>query len=217
MSLRSKSLPVILGGAFAVVLCALAVFEIVTRVRLSMLPWVLARGFGLASLGALAALSLVGIWRRHPLRQRFPLMKPATLASSHSTLAAATMVFLACHVAALLADRFAHVGVVGALIPMTSAYKTWPVALGTIGLWLLLAIWASARLSLPLAKRSWRAIHRISMFTFGCVWLHGLTTGTDSGALRGVYIAFGTAVAIVWLSSVVMQLQSHFSQSSAAR
>jgi len=192
-------------GSAMVVILALGVAKVVMTVQSSMLPWVLGRGLGLASLAALAALSLVGLWRRHPIRESLPVLKPAALAKVHTVLASATMVLLAGHVAAILADSYAKVGIVGALIPMQSAYQPWPVTLGTVSMWLLLLIWATARLSKSVAKRSWKAVHRVSMFTFGCVWLHGLTIGTDSAKLRPVYIVVGALVIAVWLSSAAMQ------------
>jgi len=188
-----------------VVILALALVDVVASVRRSMLPWVFGRGLGLAALATLAALSLVGLWRRHPLRESLPVLKPAALAKVHTVLASATMVLLAGHVASILADSYAKVGIVGALIPMQSAYQPWPVTLGTVSMWLLLLIWATARLSKSVAKRSWKAVHRASMFTFGCVWLHGLTLGSDTAKLRPAYIAVGALVIAVWLSSAVLQ------------
>ncbi len=190
----------------AVIVLAMAVAKVTLSVRHSMLPWVLGRGLGLAAIAALAGLSLVGLWRRHPLRASLPVLKPAALAKVHTVLASATMALLAGHVAAILADSYAKVGIVGALIPMQSAYQPWPVTLGTVSLWLLLLIWATARLSKSVAKRSWKAVHRASMFTFGCVWLHGLTIGTDSAKLRPAYIVVGALVIAVWLSSAAMQV-----------
>ncbi len=192
-------------AAAAAIVLTIAVAKLVLTVRSSMLPWVLGRGLGLAAIVALAALSLVGLWRRHPLRASLPVLKPAALATVHTVLASATMVLLAGHVVAILADSYAKVGIVGALVPMQSAYQPWPVTLGTVSMWLLLLIWATARLSKSVAKRSWKAVHRASMFTFGCVWLHGLTVGTDSAKLRPAYIAIGAVVIAVWLSSAAMQ------------
>ena len=192
-------------GSAMVVILALGVAKVAITVRSSMLPWVLGRGLGLASLAALAALSLVGLWRRHPIRESLPVLKPAALAKVHTVLASATMALLAGHVVAILADSYANVGIVGALVPMQSAYQPWPVTLGTVSMWLLLLIWATARLSKSVAKRSWKAVHRASMFTFGCVWLHGLTIGTDTAKLRPAYIVVGALVIAVWLSSAAMQ------------
>jgi predicted ferric reductase len=188
-----------------IVIVATAVGEVVSTVRSSMLPWVFGRGLGLASFAALAALSVVGLWRRHPLRETWPLLKPASLAKVHTVLASATMALLAGHVIAIVVDSYARVGLIGALVPMQSAYQPWPVTLGTISLWLLLAIWATARMSKSIAKRSWKAVHRASMFTFGCVWLHGLTIGTDTPTLRPAYISIGAVIVTVWLSSAALQ------------
>ncbi|MEI6701435.1 MAG: hypothetical protein WCL38_06755 [Actinomycetota bacterium] len=66
-----------------------------------------------------------------------------------------------------------------------------------------------------MAKRSWKAVHRVSMFTFGCVWLHGMTVGTDARALRPVYWVVGGIVLGVWLSGVALQVQAAAKKRSA--
>ena len=202
-----------IGALLGVV--AIITVDLIVSVRTTMMPWVLSRGLGLGAAASLAALSLVGLWRRHPVRATLPVLKPATLAKVHTGLASATMVLLAGHVAATVADSYAHVGIVGALVPMESPYKPWPVTLGTLSMWLLLAIWATARLSTSITKKSWKAVHRASMFTFGCVWLHGMTVGTDARALRPVYWAVGGIVLGVWLSGVALQVQAVAKKRSA--
>ena len=169
-------------------------------------PWILARGMGLGAEMSLALLTLVGIWRRHPLRKHLGALRPAALATSHTVLASLTMVLVGIHVAAICADSYARVGIIGALIPMQSPYRPWPVTLGTMGLWLLVAIWGTARLSTSIAKKSWKAVHRAGVFTFGVVWLHALTTGADAAALRPIMVAGAAVVLGVWMSGVVMTL-----------
>lgn len=202
---RRGFVPALMALAVVASLVALlgAVLSLVDNVKA---PWILARGMGLGAQVSLALLTVVGIWRRHPLRKHLGALRPGALATSHTVLASLTMVLVAIHVVAICADPYAKVGVVGALLPMQSPYRPWPVTLGTMGLWLLLAIWGTARLSTSIAKKSWKAVHRAGVFTFGVVWFHALTAGTDAPALRPVMVVGAGVVFGVWISGVVMTL-----------
>ena len=195
-----------LASVMAMVAFLAAVLSLLHNVKA---PWIMARGVGLGAELSLALLTLVGIWRRHPLRKHLGALRPAALATSHTMLASLTMVLVTIHVVAICVDPYAKVGIVGALIPMESPYRPWPVTLGTMGLWLLLAIWGTARLSTSIAKKSWKAVHRAGVFTFGVVWLHALTAGTDANALRPVMVVGAAVVFGVWMSGVVMTLWQH--------
>jgi methionine sulfoxide reductase heme-binding subunit len=203
--IREGVVPAIVALASVTSMVALlaAVLSLLHNVKA---PWIMARGMGLGAEMSLALLTVVGIWRRHPLRKHLGALRPAALATSHTVLASLTMVLVTIHVVAICADPYAKVGVLGALIPMESPYRPWPVTLGTMGLWLLLAIWGTARLSTSIAKRSWKAVHRAGVFTFGVVWLHALTTGTDAAALRPVMVIGAGVVFGAWISGVVMTL-----------
>lgn len=160
-------------------------------------PWIAGRTLGLAAYVALWVMVVLGIWLRHPLRHRWPLIHPETRLRAHAALGAATVVLVAGHLVSLAADKYAGVGWKGALLPGFSHYRTVPVALGVVSLYAILAISATAGLAGRMIGRGWLPVHQIATFTFAAVWFHGVLSGTDTPAFRAGYTVTGAAVAVL--------------------
>lgn len=162
-----------------------------------MLPWVLGRGLGIASYLALTALTSIGLWQRHPAAQRWRWPAPLVRMRAHAALAAATVVLILGHVIALVLDSFAGVGVLGAVVPGASGFKSLAVALGTVSLYLAVLVGATAALAGRLTGRIWRPIHATAVAVFGLAWAHGLLAGSDAPRLRLMYAVTGAVVALL--------------------
>lgn len=160
----------------------------------SMIPWVLGRGLGLAALASLLALTITGLWMRHPARLRWSFPKPQTMIWLHAMLAAATGVLLVGHIGAIALDHYAGVGWTGAFIPGQSSYRPLAVSLGVIGMYVGLLVAGAVLLAGRLAGRRWLPIHRLASGAFVLVWLHAVLAGSDSSRLRWVYV--GSAVVV---------------------
>lgn len=163
-------------------------------------PWLAGRALGLATFACLFALVAAGLWMRHPWRSRFAVVHPETLLRLHAALASATVVLLGGHLSFLAGDRYAGVGVVGALVPGLSSYRTVPVALGTAAAWSLVLVAASARLAPRLLGRGWLRLHQLAAPIFVASFFHGVLAGTDTARLRLAYAAAGLLLAAMWLS-----------------
>lgn len=163
-------------------------------------PWITGRALGIAGFVSLSALVALGIWMRHPWRFRQPLIHAETRLRLHSTLAIATVALIAGHLVSLASDRYAGVGWVGAFVPGLSRYRTLAVALGVIALFfmvlLILTAWAAGRRG----ARHWSAIHRFALLTYVLVWFHGVLAGTDTSALRGLYVATAVGIGVLALT-----------------
>jgi len=162
-----------------------------------MLPWILGRGLGIAAYLSLTALTLLGLWLRHPLAQRWHWPAPVTRIRMHAVLAASTLVLILGHAVALVLDKFAGVGVLGAVVPGASGYRPLAVALGTVGVYLAVLVGASAALAGRLTGRAWRPIHQAALVVFGLSWAHGLLAGSDSSRLRLMYAVTGGLVTLL--------------------
>lgn len=172
-----------------------------------MLPWIVGRGLGLAAYLALTALVLVGTWYSHPWRLRRPGLHPAVQLRAHAVLAAGTVLLVAGHVLALVLDRYAGVGVQGALVPGSSRYRPAAVALGTLALYLGLATGLSAALAGRLVTRHrWIFVHRFAVVVFGLTWFHGVLAGSDTPALRVVYASSGVAVVALTVTRLLARV-----------
>lgn len=163
-----------------------------------MLPWIVGRGLGIAAYLVLTALVLVGTWFSHPWRLRRSLFHPAVQLRAHAVLAAGVLVLVGGHVVALIADRFAKVGAVGAFVPGLSAYRSAAVALGTVALYLGLAAGCTAALAGRIfIRHRWLAVHRLAGLVFAACWFHGVLAGSDTPALRVMYVVTGLAVIVL--------------------
>lgn len=194
---RAPSLTLALAGVTiaASVVVGYAAMHLFGRAHTGrMLPWILGRGLGLAAYLGLVALTLLGLWLRHPWRLRWHRPAPEAQLRLHAALAALTLVLLAGHIAALVLDRYAHVGIVGATVPTASAYRPFAVALGTVSVYLGLLVGLTAAFAGRLARRAWLPVHRLASATFALTWLHALLAGSDSGRLAWLYSITGAAV-----------------------
>jgi hypothetical protein len=149
--------------------------------------WLGARAAGLTALVLLAFQVSVGLVLSHPTNKATWKVSKR-LFPWHEHAWVFTLVFVAVHVVALAADRFAKVGWIGALVPGLSEYRTVPVALGTLALYSLLVTGLTARLTRLLPSGWWLRLHRLSLIVLMLAWSHGMLAGTDSDALRPVYL-----------------------------
>ena len=162
------------------------------------LPWITGRSLGIAAYLCLAGLVALGLVLRHPWRQRLRL-HPESLLRAHALLGTATLALVLAHVVALASDRYAGVGWLGAVLPGLSRYRTGAVALGVVAFALLLAVAGTARLAGRLGARHWRWFHHLAGVVLVLVWFHGVLAGTDTAALRGLYV--GSAAVLVALAA----------------
>lgn len=159
--------------------------------------WYTARGAGLAALVLLTAAACLGA-----LTARRGRPGARYLAQyAHRACAGLGLAVLALHVGTILADSYAHVGWLAALVPLTSGYRPRAVALGTLAAYTLVtvAVLGAARGRLAAsarAARGWRRVHALSYAGWGAAMLHGLTAGTDAsvGWVRALYAGCLAAV-----------------------
>jgi predicted ferric reductase len=155
--------------------------------------WMAARATGIVSLLLLAALIVFGILLSHPEQSRWKQAK--RIFPWHESLWVFVMAFLAVHVVSIVLDRYAGVGVVGALVPGLSEYRSVPVAMGVIAMYATLITVLTARFTSLLPAGMWLKLHRLSAVVLALAWGHGVLAGTDTVALRAVY--WGIAIAVV--------------------
>ena len=157
--------------------------------------WLAARATGLVAFGLLTVQVLIGLLLSHPKnKSTWKLSK--RVFPWHDHLWVFVTAFLIVHVLSLVADPKSHVGLIGAVIPGLSEYRSVPVALGTLGLYALLVTAVSARYTKLLPPGVWLRLHRLSIVVFAMAWAHGVLAGTDTPTLRLAYIATGVFVAL---------------------
>ncbi len=162
-----------------------------------MTVWYTARGAGLSALVLLTVSTVLGAIASGRGRAGARVV----LQYVHRVAAALGIGVLVLHIATILADSYANVGVTGAIVPFTSGYRATWVGLGTLSAYALLAVsaigFARGRMSSSVgAAKIWRTIHCFAYGAWALAIVHGFATGTDSGLLwvRALYATCGLSV-----------------------
>lgn len=155
--------------------------------------WLAARATGVTTYLLLTAQVVFGLVLSHPTNQSTWKLS-RRLFPWHENLLVFVLAFVVAHVVGIVADPYAGVGLGGALVPGLSSYRSSAVALGTLGLYALLITGLTARYTTLLPRGMWLKLHRLSLVVFVLGWVHGMLAGTDSVALRPLYVATGSLV-----------------------
>ena len=179
-----------------------------------MTVWYIARGAGLSALVLLTLSTALGalVSRHGPSGPNRRPGRRYLVQYLHRAFAGLGLAALVLHVVAILADSYANVGWMGALVPFASGYRTTAVALGTLAVYIFVAVsvlgLARGRLATsPRGARIWRRLHGLAYVGWGLAILHGFTAGTDSsvGWVRHLYQLCLIAV----IGSIAARLLQH--------
>jgi sulfoxide reductase heme-binding subunit YedZ len=162
--------------------------------------WFATRGAGVVSLLLLTAIVVLGVagvtrWKS----ARWPRFVVAGL---HRNLTLLALVFIAIHVITTVADGYAPISLLNAVIPFTSPYRPVWLGLGAVAFDLLLALTITSMLRRRIGYGRWRALHWLAYASWPIALVHGLGTGTDSRVtwLQIVTVACVASVvaAVLW-------------------
>ena len=157
--------------------------------------WYATRATGLVSVVLLSATTVLGILVANRLATtRWPGF---ALQSLHRRVSLITMAFLVGHVLTSVMDSYVHVGWAAVVVPFASGYKPAWVALGTIGLDLLLAVALTSVLRHVMAARTWRAVHWLAYVSWPLGLAHAFGMGTDMGSPWVLALAATCTAAVV--------------------
>jgi len=159
--------------------------------------WLAARAAGFLTLEMLTLQVVLGLVLSHPTNKATWKLS-RLLYPWHANIWIFVLSFLVLHVAAIVVDPYAGVGIGGAVLPGLSSYRTVPVAIGVIALYALLVTGLTARYTKALPRGAWLAIHRFSVLVLALAWAHGVLSGTDSVAMAGLY---GASFVLVLLAT----------------
>jgi methionine sulfoxide reductase heme-binding subunit len=162
--------------------------------------WFATRGAGVVSLLLLTAVVVLGIsgatrWRS----TRWPRFVVAGL---HRNLTLLALVFIAIHVVTTVADGYAPISLLNAVVPFSSPYRPLWLGLGAVALDILLALTITSLLRARIGYGRWRALHWLAYASWPIALVHGLGTGTDARVtwMRAVTLACIACVvaAVLW-------------------
>ena len=155
------------------------------------LLWYTTRGAGTVSLVLLSGVTVLGLLARS--RVEGPGWPRFLTQALHRDIALLSVVFLALHIVTAAVDPFTHIGLLAALVPFGSYYRTLWLGLGTVAFELMLAIIATSLLRHVIGTSAWRAVHWLAYASWPIAVIHGLGTGTDARTLW----LLGTTIACI--------------------
>lgn len=142
--------------------------------------WYLTRGAGIVSLVLLTSTMLLGIgtWTRWASARR-----PRRFGMGlHRNISMLSVVFLLIHIATSVLDGYVPLSFLDAVLPFRAGYRPLWVGLGAVAFDLMLALILTSLLQRRMGWRRWRATHWAAYACWPIAVLHGLKTGSDSGA-----------------------------------
>jgi hypothetical protein len=174
-----------------------------------MLTWYLARGAGIAAFAALSVATGLGAFlssrrpagqlvgsRAHSSVRSRTIQRRVLLQYVHRASALTGITLLVAHIGLLLADSYAKVGWVGALVPFQSGYRPWQVSVGVVAMYLMVLVAVTGMMRSRFARserasRLWRRIHLASYVAWAMSAWHFVVSGTDSGTWWAAAVLIG--------------------------
>jgi sulfoxide reductase heme-binding subunit YedZ len=102
-------------------------------------------------------------------------------ADAHRYISTVTVAFVAVHVVTALLDPYVNIGWTAVVLPLTSPYDRAGIAIGAVGVDVLLAVGISSALRTRLPARAWRAVHWAAYLCWPTAVAHALAMGPDTG------------------------------------
>ena len=119
--------------------------------------WYLTRGSGVVALILLTAAVAIGIV--NALRWRTDHWPRFALTDAHRNLTLLSIAFVAIHVVTTVADGYAPIGLLDAVVPFRSPYRPLWLGLGAVSFDLLLALVVTSLMRGSIPARVWRGLH----------------------------------------------------------
>lgn len=139
--------------------------------------WYASRATGIVALVLLTATVLLGIL----VAGRSPSAVPGfARVEIHRRISTLAVVFVAVHVITAVMDSYVHIGWLALIVPFASRYDRFWVAVGTVGVDLLLAVALSSALKARIPARAWRAFHWLAYLSWPVALSHALGMGPDT-------------------------------------
>lgn len=158
--------------------------------------WYLSRGTGVVSLVLLTLVVILGVLTRGGIR--LPSLPAFVTAGLHRNVALLAVTFLGVHIATAVADPYAPIRLLDAVVPFTSAYRPVWLGLGALALDLLLAVVVTSLLRARLGARVWRAVHWVAYAAWPVAVVHALGTGSDVRQQWLLATVAMSVVSVVW-------------------
>ena len=175
--------------------------------------WFASRGMGVVALLFLTVSVVLGIMTS--VRFESPRWPRFVVEGLHRNLSLAILIFITIHIVTTVADGFAPIGYLDAIIPGQSPYRTVWLGLGAVALDMLLALTISSLIRVRLGYNVWRIVHWLAYACWPVALMHGLGTGSDT---RTSWMqAINALVVIAVVTSIAWRVRVGWPQMQRAR
>lgn len=157
--------------------------------------WYATRSFGLVTFVLLTVTVLLGVLSTQ--RVATPQWPRFASQALHRNVSILAMLFLAVHVLTTLLDSYVKTSWSAAIVPGTSSYRTFYVALGTLAVDLLVVVTATSLARNVTGHRWWRRVHWLVYAAWPLALAHYLGSGTDSGQPWSLLLALICLAAVL--------------------
>lgn len=162
--------------------------------------WLVSRSAGIVAWALVVASCTWGVLlaTRALARRGVKRPSPAWIFSMHRFLGGLTVVFTVVHVLAIVFDPFVSFSIADVLVPFSSSWEPLAVAVGIVGMYLLVAIEVTSLLRDRIPARLWRGVHLLAYALLALTTVHALAAGTDTRALVPTALAVVAGCAVVF-------------------
>jgi sulfoxide reductase heme-binding subunit YedZ len=157
--------------------------------------WYLTRGTGTVALVLLTAVLVLGVLARGG--RSLPACPRFVTPAFHRNLSLLTVVILAVHILTAVADPYAPIRLLDAVVPFVSAYRPIWLGLGALTFDIFIALIITSLMRARLGHRAWRAVHWAAYASWPIAVAHGLGSGTDAASGWLLILTVGSAGAVL--------------------
>ena len=135
---------------------------------------------------------------------------PEWLKVVHRFISGLAMLMVITHMVSLYLDSYIEFTVADLLIPFASEFEPWGVALGVIGMWAMVLVWATSMAMQWIPQPVWKAIHFLSYLSLFAVAMHSGMVGSDVGTpwYTALSLVLITAAAFATIIRVILTKRS---------
>ncbi len=162
--------------------------------------WYLSRASGFVAWSLLTLAMVWGLLLSTRMFDRRP--SPKGLVDLHRFLGGIAVVFVALHVAAIVADSYVHFGAADVLIPLATSWHPLAVAWGIVAMWILLAVEITSLAMRRIPRRVWHAVHLSSYLLFVSATVHAFAAGPDTRERLFELVCVGSVAILMFLTVV---------------
>ena len=163
---------------------------------MSATTWYIARSSGIVAYLLLSSSVVLGALMAGRAKFAWPRF---AVEEVHRFLALLAGVFIVVHGSALLLDTVVPISLKQELVPFSSPYRPFAVALGVLAAELMAAVGITNLFRSRLPRKVWRRAHYLTLAVWGLATVHGFLAGTDrlDPWFAGVAVATVASVAMV--------------------